>query len=485
MTEHTPIAVAYGDGIGPEIMDAVLTILRFSRARICIEAIEVGQEVYKRGNSSGIPSTAWDTIFRNKIILKSPITTPQGEGVKSLNVTLRSTLGLYANIRPCIAYAPFVPTHHPDLNLVIVRENEEDLYTGIEYRQTHNMYQALKLISRSNSERISRYAFDYALCNNRKKVSCFSKDNIMKMTDGTFHKIFNAVAANYPTIEHNHYIIDIGSARIASSPEQFDVIVTSNLYGDIISDIAAEISGSVGLAGSANIGDEYAMFEAIHGSAPDIAGQNIANPSGLLHGAIMMLVHIGQPDIATKIHNAWLTTIEEGIHTADIYNEQISREKVGTAEFSQAVIKRLGQTPRILAAVEYKEKAPSVAHDNTTVTITSPSPKQLVGVDVFLDWNEGSAALLADTINDLTSGELRLQMINFRGLKVWPGFCPPHATGDHWRLRFVPNTQAKTTTHAEILYLLTTLTTEGFDVIQTQNLYVFGDELGFSLGQGE
>lgn len=485
MTEHTSIAVAYGDGIGPEIMDAVLTILRFARAKISIEAVEIGQEVYKRDNNCGIPSTAWNAIYRNKILLKGPITTPQGEGVKSVNVTLRSTLGLYANIRPCAAYAPFVPTHHPLQDMVIVRENEEDLYTGIEYRQTQNVYQGLKLISRSNSERIIRYAFDYALCNNRKKVTCFSKDNIMKMTDGIFHKVFNEIAANYPSIAHDHYIIDIGAARIASNPEQFDVIVTSNLYGDIISDIAAEISGSVGLAGSANIGDHYAMFEAIHGSAPDIAGHNIANPSGLLHGAIMMLVHIGQAAVASNIHNAWLATLEDGIHTADIYNEQTSRQKVGTHEFAQAVIKNLGQRPRLLKAVDYNnDKTPALSQ--TALTPLLPiAPKQLVGVDIFVDWSEGDTDLLAKEVTAIADQELSLQMITFRGLKIWPGFCPAHVAGDHWRLRFVPNNQSKTTTHAAIIFLLTKLTENGFDVIQTQNLYVFGEEVGFSLGQGE
>ncbi len=485
MTEYFPIAVAYGDGIGPEITHAVLTILRFARAKISVEAIELGQEVYKRDNTTGIPSTAWDAIFRNKIILKGPITTPQGGGYKSVNVTLRSTLGLYANIRPCIAYAPFVPTHHPLMNMVIIRENEEDLYTGIEYRQTHNTYQGLKLISRSNSERIIRYGFDYAVQNNRKKVSCFSKDNILKMTDGIFHKIFNMIAVEYPQIAHNHTIVDIGAAHIASKPEQFDVVVTSNLYGDIISDIAAEISGSVSLAGSANIGDEYAMFEAIHGSAPDIAGQDIANPSGMLHAAIMMLVHIGQPEVATTIHNAWLATIEDGIHTADIYNAETSREKVGTQGFAEAVINRLGEKPRTLKAVSYQGKAASLTPTVKRAQATNDTPKQLVGVDVFIDWNEGNVAALAERINTLTEGELRLQMINFRGLKVWPGFCPPHAEGDHWRLRFVPNTKEKTTTHQEILFLFSTLNAAGFDVIQTQNLYIFGEELGFSLGQGE
>ena len=225
------------------------------------------------------------------------------------------------------------------MDVVIVRENEEDLYAGIEHRQTDEVVQCLKLISRPGSEKIVRYAFEYARRNNRKKVTCFTKDNIMKQTDGLFHKVFDEIGAEYPEIEKEHWIVDIGSAKMADTPEAFDVIVMPNLYGDILSDVAAQIAGSVGLAGSANIGDQCAMFEAIHGSAPRRAGQNLANPSGLLLGAVMMLVHINQPDVAERVHNAWLRTLEDGIHTYDIYKEGVSKQKVGTKEFAQAVVR--------------------------------------------------------------------------------------------------------------------------------------------------
>src|SRR5213079_2088223 len=225
----------------------------------------------------------------------------------------------YANVRPCVSYHPFIETKHPGMDVVIVRENEEDLYAGIEYRQTDQVMQCLKIISRPGSERIVRYAFEYARRHNRKKVTCFTKDNIMKLTDGLFHKIFNEIAAEYPDIENEHWIVDIGAAKMADTPEAFDVIVLPNLYGDILSDIAAQVAGSVGLAGSANIGDKCAMFEAIHGSAPRRAGQNYANPSGLLLGAVLMLAHIKQSAIASKVHNAWLKTLEDGVHTKDIF----------------------------------------------------------------------------------------------------------------------------------------------------------------------
>ena len=264
----TPITIAHGDGIGPEIMEATLRIIKAAGAQIKEEVIEIGEKVYLAGNSAGIKPEAWESLRRTRVFLKAPITTPQGGGFKSLNVTTRKVLGLYANVRPCISYHPFVDTKHPIMDVVIVRENEEDLYAGIEHRQTDEVVQCLKIISRPGSEKIIRYAFEYARAYGRKKVTCFTKDNIMKMSDGLFHKLFDEVGAEYPDLEQEHWIVDIGAAKLADTPEAFDVIVMPNLYGDILSDVAAQITGSVGLAGSANIGEGFAMFEAIHGSAP-------------------------------------------------------------------------------------------------------------------------------------------------------------------------------------------------------------------------
>jgi len=354
MSNRIPITVANGDGIGPEIMGATLRILEAAEAPLEIETIDIGEKVYLSGNTSGIEPGSWESLRRTKVFLKAPITTPQGKGYKSLNVTVRKVLGLYANVRPCVSYDPYVETKHPGMDVVIVRENEEDLYAGIEHRQTNQVYQCLKLISRPGSEKIVRYAFDYARRNNRKKVTCFTKDNIMKMTDGLFHKVFDEIAVEYPEIENEHWIVDIGAAKLADTPEAFDVIVMPNLYGDVLSDVAAQIAGSVGLAGSANIGEHVAMFEAIHGSAPRRAGQNLANPSGLLLGAVMMLVHVGLNEHAEKVHNAWLRAIEDGIHTYDIYDEKVSKQKVGTSEFASAVIERIGREPQILKPRKYK-----------------------------------------------------------------------------------------------------------------------------------
>src|SRR5208283_3268717 len=301
---------------------------------------------------------------------------------KSLNVTTRKLLGLYANVRPCVAYDPYIPTKHPGMDVVIVRENEEDLYAGIEYQQTPDVTACLKLISRSGSERIVRYAFDYAVRNNRKKVTCFMKDNIMKLTDGLFHKVFDEIALEYPEIVKESWIVDIGAAKLADTPSAFDVLVMPNLYGDILSDVAAQIAGSVGLAGSANIGMKYAMFEAIHGSAPRRAGQNLANPSGLLLGAVMMLVHIGQEDVAERVHNAFLRTLEDGIHTYDIFNEGVSKQKVSTKEIADAVIARVGQKPKVLKPIEYQAES----HMDLSIRAAGAPPiKERVGVDIFID----------------------------------------------------------------------------------------------------
>jgi len=479
------ITVAKGDGIGPEIMDATLKILNAAGAGLDYDFIEIGQIVYLARQPSGISDQSWDILLKNRVFLKAPVTTPQGGGYKSVNVTIRNSLGLFSNVRPCRAYTPYVRSHFPKMDLVIIRENEEDLYTGIEHQQTTEVIQSIKLVSRPGSERIIRYAFEYALAYNRKKVTCMTKDNIMKQTDGMFHKLFNEIATEYPGIESEHRIIDIGAALIAGRPETFDVIVTLNLYGDIISDIAAEVAGSVGLAGSANVGENFAMFEAIHGSAPDIAGKGIANPSGLLNGAILMLVHMGKNKVAEKIENAWLKTLEDGIHTGDIFRKDMSFKRVGTAEFANEVIKRLGQKPLDLRKASFDETGHQI---HITTKAQNLIQKELVGVDVFLDWskNERNPGILGKNIELLTSSILKLLMITNRGAKVYPGGQHSIFCTDHWRCRFVsadsPNQKIS---YKTIIQLLEKLETGGLDIIKTENLYNFDGERGYSLGQGE
>jgi isocitrate dehydrogenase len=480
MAKSTPITVAHGDGIGPEIMAATLRILKESGAQLDIETIEIGEKVYLRGNSAGIEPGAWDSLRRTKVFLKAPITTPQGGGFKSLNVTTRKALGLYANVRPCVSYHPFVKTKHPKMDVVIVRENEEDTYAGIEYRLSANVMQCLKLISRPGSEKIVRYAFEYARTYKRKKVTCFMKDNIMKMTDGLFHKVFDEIGAEYPDIEKEAWIVDIGAAKMADTPDVFDVIVMPNLYGDILSDVAAQIAGSVGLAGSANIGDACAMFEAIHGSAPRRAGQNLANPSGLLLGAVLMLVHIGQGDVAARVHNAWLRTMEDGVHTYDIFRDEISKQKVGTREFGEAVVARLGQLPQTLKAVEYANKATELKKAVTSVQAVPRT--ELLGVDLYVDWPSANPGALAEQIKPAGLDGLELEMIDGRGVKLWPGgmaetFCP-----DNVRCRFLAKSPI---TGREVIALLGRVADRNIEVVKTEYLRNFDGQPGYSLSQGQ
>jgi isocitrate dehydrogenase len=473
-----PIAIARGDGIGPEIMTATLSVLEAAGARIAPQEIEIGEKVYLRGVAAGIEPSAWDVLRRTRVFLKAPVTTPRGGGYKSLNVTTRTALGLFANVRPCVSYDPFISSGHPNMNLVIVRENEEDVYTGIEHRQTEEVVQCLKLMSRSGCERIARYAFEYARRSGRKKVTCFTKDNIMKLTDGMFRAVFDQTAKDYPEIATENLIVDIGAAFLADSPERFEVLVMPNLYGDIMSDIAAQISGSVGLCGSANVGAECAMFEAVHGSAPDIAGKDLANPSGLLQAAVMMLVHIGQAEVASKIHNAWLRTIEDGIHTGDIWDQERSRSRVGTEAFALAVCARLGLLPRHLAPVQYQGGAPL----SITTHQIAPARRELVGVDVFLAWDAPvrDPATLGRAVEAATaSGALALRAITNRGVKVFPGGLPETVCTDHWRCRFKPRAGGATTP-AELLTLLGTLHAAGLEVIKTENLYTFDGVAGFA-----
>ena len=489
-----PITVAIGDGIGPEIMSQTLRVLEAAGAALAPEFIEVGEAVYRAGHSSGIGPEAWESLQRTRVLLKAPITTPLGGGYKSLNVTLRKTLGLYANVRPCRSLHPAVATRHPDLDVVIIRENEEDLYAGIEHQQTPDVVQCLKLVSRSGCEKIVRFAFEYARRHGRRRITCMTKDNIMKLTDGLFHRVFMEIGRQYPDIAQDHQIIDIGAARLADTPERYDVVVTMNLYGDIISDIVAQLTGSVGLAGSSNVGDQGALFEAIHGSAPDIAGQNIANPSGLLQAAVLMLGHLGQHEVAARIHNAWLCALEDGLHTADIYRAGTSQTKVSTTEFADAVIARLGREPQQLTAMPALPVAalpPSVIE--TPLYGKVPVKQQLVGVDVFLRWDGKRAATLGQELEALTGHRLQLKLITNRGVKVYPDGHPETFCTDHWRCRFVAadarihGAQLAFTrvSFTDVLTLLHRLADCQLYVIKTEHLYLMDGARAFSLGQGE
>ena len=487
---HLPartIPVAMGDGIGPEIMAATLRVLAQADAALTFHEVPMGLKAYEAGHGTGIAPEALQAIDEYGVLLKAPLATPQGGGYKSVNVTLRKTLGLFANVRPCVAYHPVLPAAHPRMDVVVVRENEEDTYAGIEHRQTDEVVQCLKLISRPGCERIVRHAFEYARRHDRRKVTCMTKDNIMKLTDGLFHSVFDEVAAQYPDIANEHMIIDIGTARVATRPRDFDVIVTPNLYGDILSDVAAEVAGSIGLAPSANIGFAAAMFEAVHGSAPDIAGRDLANPSGLLLSAVMMLVHLGRPGPATAIHNAWLRTLEDGVRTSELPAQRGTRV-VGTSAFAKEVIARLGQRPEQLPAVDYPDLPVRTATPPASPlrpTPPEPAVKALRGTDVFVHWDTPGrkAAALASELEAIAVPEYQLELITNRGVRVYPGGHGQTLCSDHWRCR-LKAAPGGTLDRASLARLLDRAAAAGLDVIKTENLYDFDGKPGYSLAQG-
>lgn len=462
-----PIAIARGDGIGPEIMDATLHILNAAGVSLELHEVQIGEKVYLEGEPAGIRPETWDILRNTKAFLKAPITTPQGGGYKSLNVTVRTTLGLYANIRPCVSYFPFVRTKHPKMDVVIVRENEEDLYTGIEYPVTDEVVLAYKILSRAGCERILHCAFAYAKAMKRRKVTCFTKDNILKITDGLFHRLFTEIGELYPDLEKEHWIVDIGAAKLADTPEIFDVIVLPNLYGDILSDVAAQIAGSVGMAGSANLGEKSAMFEAIHGSAPRQAGKNTANPSGLLLASVMMLVYLGLGDEAARIHNAWLRTLEEGVHTYDIHGEKTTGAPVGTAQFAEAVAKRLGKNPEILPAVSYP------VHSRFSLPIIEHAEKRregkLIGVDLFVDADVHPLEL-AKKIQSFLPGLWKLEKIGNRGVTVWPMTHPETFFVNSWQCRIVPKVD-RAVEQKEVSQLFSLFVEKKLKITHLQNLF--------------
>ena len=302
----------------------------------------------------------------------------------------------------------------------------------------------------------------------------------MKLSDGLFHKVFDEIALEYSDIVNEHWIVDIGAAKLADTPENFDLIVMPNLYGDILSDVAAQISGSVGIAGSANIGDRGAMFEAIHGSAPRRAGQNLANPSGLLLAAVMMLVHLGETEVAARIHNAWLCAIESGVHTYDIYQEGVSKTKVGTKEFAQAVVKFLGKTPHTLAPISYSSST-------KISTLLTEHPKEikrtLVGIDIFL-FSKLDAEHFVNNLQKIDAHPLKLSMISNRGARIWPDGYPETFCVDQWRCRFLHKQKHQLVTLEELNNLQKLLVNQGHDLIKTENLYLFNGQPGFSGAEG-
>lgn len=470
----TPITVAYGDGIGPEIMEAALYILREAGAELAVESIEVGERIYNMGAPSGILPKSWESLSRTKILLLAPVIAPVGKEYKNLNVTIRKTLGLFAKVCHVHSYHPFVESRHPAINLTIISENEESLYASTEYRRSEDNYHVLKPFTRAGSERVLRYAFEYANHRNRKQITCITRDGIVPQTDGLFKKLFDLMGKEYPGLLKEHMSAELAAARMATQPESFDVIVTENTYGDILTAIAAELSGAAGLLPVVNIGDGYAMFETYHGPSPDMADAGMANPSGMLHAAILMMAHIGQAELASKVHNAWLSALEDGVH-----------EHAGTQDFANAVVQRVkaGVLPNAFAVMDYSQIAlvPAITETHSKI----PDARKLIGADIYFSASAESVNELAELLLSIEGDDLTLKNIARKGVKIWPD-APVQATHptDQYRARFRAPKDAATTNTA-IAALITRAQEKNIDFTHIENLYFFDGVPAFSIAEGE
>jgi isocitrate dehydrogenase len=481
----TKVTALPGDGIGPEVMQATMTILKAADAPIEWEMAEAGAEVFKKGLVTGVPRETLDAIARNKLALKSPLETPVGYGGKSANVTLRKHFELYANIRP-VRELPGVTTPYTGrgIDMVILRENVEDVYAGIEHMQTTTVAQCLKLMTAPGCERIIRAAFGLARAEARRKVTTATKANIMKLTEGLMKRVSEKVAPEFADIKSDHIIIDNCAHQLVIAPEKFDVIVTSNMNGDIISDLAAGLVGGLGIAPSSNLGDHAAMFEAVHGSAPDIAGKGLANPTALLSAAIMLLRHISAFDVAEKVEQALFITLAEGKNlTGDLSPRG---HGVGTAAFTEQVIANLGRTSNLPSRhyqkLELKSWPELTAH-------MEPDTRELVGIDVFLETGLG-AEELGKALEELAQDTpFRLNGISNRGVQIYPPTGGQTFLVDHFACRFmlktpIPLSQSTASGQPEISYLVQRIGAK-FTWMHIEKLQRFDGKDAFERPQGE
>lgn len=431
------ITVIEGDGVGPEVTQVTLELMKASGANISAEIAEAGGRAFARGVTSGVPAETLESVSRNRVVLKGPLATPIAEGGKSANVTLRKTFEMFANIRPA-RELPGVPSPFAGrgIDLVIVRENVEDLYAGVEHMQTPNLAQCLKLISRTGSQRISEAAFAFARSEGRSSVVVATKANIMKITEGMFKGEFERVASRYPDISASHMLIDNCAHQLVMKPEDFDVIVTTNMNGDILSDLASGLVGGLGFAPSANIGYDVAMFEAVHGTAPNIAGANIANPTAMILSAVMLLRHISDFAAATRLEQALFLTLEEGVHTADVPGAGA----IGTREFADAVASRLGSLSSYKSKPHNQLILPELWPADVDIKPTSRSG---VGVDVFIETTDTPNVVAEKILAAVGEESFELRMISNRGTRMWPGTAPGSTCVDHYRCRFIFSDKSK------------------------------------------
>ena len=476
--EATPVVVLPGDGIGPEIVAATLRVVEAAYPRIDWMYFEAGAEVFRKGLASGVPRETIDAIAKTGVVLKGPLETPIGYGEKSANVTLRKLFELFGNIRP-VRELPGIrsPFAGRGIDLVVLRENVEDLYAGIEHMQTPSVAQCLKLISRTGSEKIARLAFELVRAEGRGSVHCATKANIMKLTEGLLKQTFERVAEEYPKISSRHIVVDNCAHRLVMQPEAFDVIVTSNMNGDILSDLAAGLVGGLGLAPSANIGQQVAMFEAVHGSAPDIAGQGTANPTALILSAVMLLRHIGAFEAAESIEHALFVTLEEGrCLTADIVR---NHSPVSTDRFTDEIIANLGRRSAILRPRTYSSLVVRPELNGAEAL----RDRHLDGVDIFVEWDAEAEALAHRLMDAIRGTPFKLEMISNRGMKVYPANGGQTETVDHWRCRFIALNHASIEDDL-ILELLRRIGAE-HRWMHVEKLQRFDGQAGYTRAQGE
>jgi isocitrate dehydrogenase len=469
-----------GDGIGPEVVGAARRVVEAAGAKIEWEERRAGASVFKEGLQSGVPTDTIESIRKTRVVLKGPLETPVGFGEKSANVTLRKLFETYGNIRP-VREMPGVRTPYSGrgVDLVIVRENVEDLYAGIEHMQTPGVAQCLKLITRKGCEKIARLAFEVAVAEGRGKVHCATKSNIMKLTEGTLKRTFEEVAREYPRIEAQHIIVDNCAHQLVKKPEQFEVIVTTNMNGDILSDLTSALIGGLGFAPSANIGNEVAIFETVHGSAPKYAGKNVINPTALILTSAMMLRHIGEFGAAASVERAVFAALEDGVLTRDVAGDT---EAASTTSFTEAVIARIGKKPAQWKVREYKPLVLPVL--STAPDFVRPSKRRVVGVDVFV---ESSLAVeeLGGSVTALAEGTpLALKMISSRGTKIYPAMGAITDTVDCFRCRFVLRAASADLDDASLLDLLRRIAAK-HRWVHVEKLNEFDGTPGFTKAQGE
>ncbi len=470
-----------GDGVGPECIEAARRIIDAAGVSLEWDEQQAGASVFKRGIASGVPRETIDSIQKTRVVLKGPLETPVGFGEKSANVTLRKLFETYANIRPVREFPGVVtPYSGRGIDLVVVRENVEDLYAGIEHMQTPGVAQCLKLISRKGCEKVVRLAFELARAEGRRRVHCASKANIMKLTEGLLKRTFEEAAREYPDLEAHHIIVDNCAHQLVKRPEQFEVIVTTNMNGDILSDLTSALVGGLGFAPSANIGNEVAIFEAVHGSAPKYAGKDVINPTAVILSAVMMLRYLGEFSAAAKIEAAVLVTLEEGrARTGDVVGYD---RGTPTSVYTETIIANLGRRPQSRELRDYRPlQLPRVP---AAPDLVKAGRRRVVGADIFVEAGLSAGALGSSLEQIVADGPFKLKMISNRGTMVYPftGTLPDCV--DHWRCRFVLHDRTAELRDEQLLTLLSQISAR-HRWMHVEKLQEIDGEAGYTLAQGE